>query len=326
MRLITTMFSLLLMTTVLWTRSAEKHEVQTRDVTSLNISGALQVAWSADSSLFAVLTGPNIEIWDAERWQLRHTIRDVYAYHIKWHPDRNYIAALSARNEQDEVDEVLSIWDGETGDLRQSIINIVTEDIVGIVTPGVFAWNPVGTHLVSTSVMAMFLLWTPETSSSFSLTQIRPTYMYGIIDIDWSPDGEHLLSGGSDGRLRVWKAQTGEEILSVPGYKFVDWHPDGKLFAGAGFDTLVSIWNVETAALERQFSQHQRAIAAVEWHPDGRFIASADADGKMFIWDTQNELNYTEMVGLNVRNFSWKPDGSQIAIIELDGIHVVEWP
>jgi WD40 repeat protein len=173
--------------------------------------------------------------------------------------------------------------------------------------------------------MATFLLWTPETSTSSSLAPLRPADMYGITDIDWSPNGEYLLSGGVDGMIRLWEAQTGEEVLSVPGYKFVDWHPDGKSFAWAGFGDVINIWNIETSHIEGQFWQHEHTITALDWHPEGRFIASADAHGRMFIWDAQNELNYTEMVGLNVRDFSWKPDGSQIAVIELDGIHVFNW-
>jgi hypothetical protein len=103
MRLITTMFSLLLMTSVLWARNPEKHALPDHEIAHLDISLAAEAAWSPDLSLLAVLTGPTIEIWDAERWQLLHTIQDVYAYHMQWHPDRNDIAALSVRDQKDEV-------------------------------------------------------------------------------------------------------------------------------------------------------------------------------------------------------------------------------
>ena len=37
----------------------------------------------------------------------------------------------------------------------------------------------------------------------------------GVDSLAWSPDGSRLVTGGSDGRFRVWDAETGAELSST---------------------------------------------------------------------------------------------------------------
>ena len=56
-----------------------------------------------------------------------------------------------------------------------------------------------------------------------------------VKSVDWSPDGTHLVTGGSDGLPRVWDASSGDVLLTLPGHieevVIVTWSADGRRIA-----------------------------------------------------------------------------------------------
>ncbi len=63
-----------------------------------------------------------------------------------------------------------------------------------------------------------------------------------VYDVDWSPDGAHLLSSGWDGTLRIWDAATGrlERTLECDALvRSGGWAPDGRSVAAACGDGTV---------------------------------------------------------------------------------------
>ena len=74
--------------------------------------------------------------------------------------------------------------------------------------------------------------------------------------VAFSPDGRRLASVGGllsvhpDEEVKVWDAQTGQEILSLPGHvgglRSVAFSPDGRRLASAGLDQTVKLWDAAT--------------------------------------------------------------------------------
>ena len=71
----------------------------------------------------------------------------------------------------------------------------------------------------------------------------------GIISgIAFSPDGSRLASAATDGSMRIWDPETGQQLLvrrlASPYCTAVSWSPDGKQLAAGGgnYDTRVVIW------------------------------------------------------------------------------------
>ncbi|NES04174.1 MAG: hypothetical protein F6K22_15835 [Okeania sp. SIO2F4] len=67
-----------------------------------------------------------------------------------------------------------------------------------------------------------------------------------VNSIDFSPDGQILVSGSTDGILRVW-------------------HFDGTLL--------------------KSLDTHQANVLSVKFSPDGQMLASAGSDGKIILWN-----------------------------------------
>jgi hypothetical protein len=67
-----------------------------------------------------------------------------------------------------------------------------------------------------------------------------------VEDVVYSPGGKYLATASGDNTLRVWEAQTGEEVARMTheegGVTDVAFSPDGKYLATAGFDNTARVW------------------------------------------------------------------------------------
>jgi WD40 repeat protein len=77
-----------------------------------------------------------------------------------------------------------------------------------------------------------------------------------LLIVDWSPDGKHLASGGTDGNVMIWnmeeagkaylqvKAEVGQRIFSVK------WSPDGSNVVVGGDGGFVKVMPFITGVAE----------------------------------------------------------------------------
>jgi WD40 repeat protein len=73
----------------------------------------------------------------------------------------------------------------------------------------------------------------------------------GIESLTYSPDGEHIAVGGTDGTIQIWDVQT-KEVLAhflghTQGVKSVNYSPDGNYIVSSGGDGTILIWNIRIA-------------------------------------------------------------------------------
>jgi WD40 repeat protein len=115
--------------------------------------------------------------------------------------------------------------------------------------------------LVSASADHTAKLWSPFTSTDVHLP--LHTYMHpqSVTTVRWSCDGDYLVSGSFDGKVRVWDVRTGQIIHSFDQQQFVtalQTHPtDRNFFVAGGSKSAVSAWDMRTSqsvfAIESKF-------------------------------------------------------------------------
>ena len=87
--------------------------------------------------------------------------------------------------------------------------------------------------------------------------------------------------------MRVWDAQTGQELLTFKMGHTASVHrlaysPDGKRLASASVDGTLKVWDAQTGQELLTFKGH---VWSVAFSPDGKRLASGSNDGTLTIWD-----------------------------------------
>lgn len=114
----------------------------------------------------------------------------------------------------------------------------------------------------------------------------------GILAIDISPDGRHLIAADEDGELMLVDAQNGSLIRYYEEHDCdviwdVEFSPDGSSVISAGDDYYVRMWNVRTGDLVKSFEGHDDEVFAARFSSDARYLVSASADETAKVWNVE---------------------------------------
>ena len=113
-----------------------------------------------------------------------------------------------------------------------------------------------------------------------SLRPVRTiaAHSLSINSIAFSPAGQRVASGSSNGGIKIWNSKTGERLLFEPethegSLRPVSFSPDGRLLASAGVDRAIRLWDLETDRQIRQFDGHERFVEALACSADAEAVA-----------------------------------------------------
>ena len=137
-------------------------------------------------------------------------------------------------------------------------------------------------------------VWDAQTGQELFSFRIGPS-----AGVAFSPDGKRLATAsgrwlggarwdGVPGDVKVWDAQTGQELLSLKGfagpYPSLAFSPDGKRLASSqrpsnsldrgDFDE-IKVWDAQTGQELLTLKGHIAAIQSVVFSPDGKRLASS---------------------------------------------------
>lgn len=100
-----------------------------------------------------------------------------------------------------------------------------------------------------------------------------------------SEDGQKIISGSLDKKIKIWDIDTGEELLiiSAPGYVLgLDVDADGRRIASGGSDKATSLWDMNTGNLLKSI-KHKDWVRSVEFDPSGKLLVSAGNESDVLL-------------------------------------------
>ncbi|CCO35245.1 Vegetative incompatibility protein HET-E-1 [Rhizoctonia solani AG-1 IB] len=118
-------------------------------------------------------------------------------------------------------------------------------------------------------------------------------YYYNVTSVDFSPNGMRLVSGSIDS-VKIWDAQTGEElvvcgdsnIFSGKPINSVSFSPNDLYVVSGSDDRTVCVRDAQNGNLILgPLKGHTGKVTDVQFSPDGSHIVSCSQDGMIWFWD-----------------------------------------
>ena len=130
-----------------------------------------------------------------------------------------------------------------------------------------------------------------SSSSSVGQKEEKPTEIdvpHWIESVAFLTDGEHIVSGGYEGKIRRWQVKDGKEVGTPMDAGSIVWSfavsRDGKWIVSGTRGGQVRMWNAESHEKVNGFKGHDSSVYAVDVSPDGTKIATGSYDETACVW------------------------------------------
>jgi WD40 repeat protein len=114
-------------------------------------------------------------------------------------------------------------------------------------------------------------------------------------------DGAFVLSGGWDGKPRLWDAASGASLVQLPAspkpLSCCAFSPDGRHWLSGSMEGLLSTWDGVSYQTLSSFVAHTRPISAIRFAPDGQTLATASWDRQIALRKQGNEREARVLAG-----------------------------
>ncbi|KAF9539998.1 WD40 repeat-like protein, partial [Agrocybe pediades] len=176
----------------------------------------------------------------------------------------------------------IRIWDAQTGAMLSEPIHNRHR-----YAPSSLAISPDGSKVISVfGENSTIVVW--NTSNNAVAGQ---KISISACSFAFSPDGRMMIAAGlDDGRVALWDAQTGEDILapvraSSGPVRSIAFSPDSSIIITGHTTGAVQLWDTRTGKIDQSYNAHSQDVTALAYSHDGSKIASGSADNAVKIWD-----------------------------------------
>lgn len=131
--------------------------------------------------------------------------------------------------------------------------------------------------------------------------KIEEAHSDSLSDIEFSRDGQYLVSGAADKFVKVFQVSDGTHVRSYEGHTDhvlgVSFKADQSHLASSGADKAIKIWNVETGEQARTISNYSKQVTSVNYVGVTDNLISGSGDKNVKFHTASNGRNYRSFGG-----------------------------